>query len=31
MKEILNTEILDKAMWNSHQTMKDDKIGRAHV
>ena len=26
MKEILNTEILDKAMWNSYQTMKDDNF-----
>ena len=26
MKEILNTEILDRAMWNSYQTMKDDNF-----
>ena len=26
MREILNTEILDSAMWNSYQTMKDDNF-----
>ena len=26
MKEILDTEILDKAMWNMYQTMKDDNF-----
>lgn len=26
MKEILDTEILDKAMWNIYQTMKDDNF-----
>lgn len=26
MTEILNTEILDRAMWNSYQTMKDDNF-----
>ena len=26
MREILNTEILDRAMWNSYQTMKDDNF-----
>lgn len=26
MTEILNTEILDKSMWNMYQTMKDDNF-----
>jgi hypothetical protein len=26
MKEILDTEILDKSMWNTYQTMKDDNF-----
>lgn len=26
MKEIFDTEILDKAMWNMYQTMKDDNF-----
>ena len=26
MKEILNTEILDKSMWNMYQTMKEDNF-----
>jgi hypothetical protein len=26
MREILNTEILGRAMWNSYQTMKDDNF-----
>lgn len=26
MKEVLDTEILDKAMWNIYQTMKDDNF-----
>jgi hypothetical protein len=26
MKEILDTEILDKSMWNMYQTMKDDNF-----
>ena len=26
MKEILDTEILDKAMWNMYQAMKDDNF-----
>ena len=26
MKEVLDTEILDKAMWNMYQTMKDDNF-----
>ena len=26
MKETLNTEILDRAMWNMYQTMKDDNF-----
>ena len=26
MKEILDTEILDRAMWNTYQTMKDDNF-----
>lgn len=25
-KEILDTEILDKSMWNMYQTMKDDNF-----
>jgi hypothetical protein len=26
MKEIFDTEILDKSMWNMYQTMKDDNF-----
>ena len=26
MREILNIEILGRAMWNSYQTMKDDNF-----
>jgi len=26
MKEVLDTEILDKAMWNMYQTMKEDNF-----
>ena len=26
MTEILDTEILDKSMWNMYQTMKDDNF-----
>jgi hypothetical protein len=26
MKEILDTEILDRSMWNMYQTMKDDNF-----
>lgn len=26
MKEILDTEILDKSMWNMYQTMKEDNF-----
>lgn len=26
MTEILNTEILDKSMWNMYQTMKEDNF-----
>jgi len=26
MKEVLDTEILDKSMWNMYQTMKDDNF-----
>lgn len=26
MKDILDTEILDKSMWNTYQTMKDDNF-----
>jgi hypothetical protein len=26
MKEILDTDILDRSMWNMHQTMKDDNF-----
>ena len=26
MEEILDTEILDKAMWNMYQTMKEDNF-----
>jgi hypothetical protein len=26
MKEFLDTEILDKAMWNMYQTMKEDNF-----
>ena len=26
MKEILDTDILDRSMWNMYQTMKDDNF-----